>query len=145
MVSTRKADQIKSPADWVGKSLGVTGLGAGSHLMLQYLAGNNGVPIGQVTFIPAGAGNTFIAGLQQGKIDAGWATDPTISRLLKTGEAKVLVDLRTPAAARGPLGGDYPFISVWLKADYIQSHKPEVQRLVNAYVKTLKWISTHRR
>ncbi len=30
-----------------------------------------------------------------------------------------------------------------MRADYVNSHKPVVQRLVNAYVKTLKWINTH--
>jgi NitT/TauT family transport system substrate-binding protein len=30
-----------------------------------------------------------------------------------------------------------------MKSEYIDSHKDVVQRLVNAYVKTLKWIHTH--
>ena len=49
-----------------------------------------------------GAGDTFIAAIQQGKIDAGMTTEPTISRLVKSGDAKVLVDLRTPDDARAP-------------------------------------------
>ncbi len=70
-------------------------------------------------------------------------TEPTISRLLKTGDAKVLIDLRTPDATRAALGSDYPFICVFMKTDYVNSHKDVVQRVVNAYVKTLKWIHTH--
>src|SRR5213078_4303568 len=49
----------------------------------------------QIKSLPVGAGNTFIAAIQQGKIDAGMTTEPTISRLLKTGDAKVLVDMRS--------------------------------------------------
>ena len=30
-----------------------------------------------------------------------------------------------------------------MKNDYVNSHKDVVQKLVNAYVKTLKWIQTH--
>ena len=70
-------------------------------------------------------------------------TEPTISRLVKTGDAKVLIDLRTPETTRAALGGDYPFISIYMRADWVAANKGVVQRVVNAYVKTLKWIATH--
>lgn len=144
MVSSKAADQIKGMADLKGKNLGVTELGSGTQTLTQYLLQKNGVPSDQVQFIPVGAGNTFIAGIQQGKIDAGMTTEPTISRLLKTGDAKVLVDLRTPDSTRAALGSDYPFICVFMNTDYVNSHKELVQRIVNAYVKTLKWIASHK-
>jgi NitT/TauT family transport system substrate-binding protein len=143
MVATKKADAIKSPADFAGKKLGVTSLGSGTHTLSRYLAVRNGVAVDQIKFIAAGAGDRFIKAIQNGTIDAGMTTEPTISRLLKTGDAKVLVDLRTPATTRAALGGDYPFICIFMNADYVKSHKPVVQRVVNAYVKTLKWISKH--
>src|SRR5438067_509416 len=80
---------------------------------------------------------------KQGTIDAGMTTEPTISRLVKTGDAKVLIDLRTPETTRAALGGDYPFISIYMRADWVAQNKSVVQRVVNAYVKTLKWIQTH--
>jgi NitT/TauT family transport system substrate-binding protein len=81
--------------------------------------------------------------MQQQRIDAGMTTEPTISRLLKTGVGRVLVDLRTPAATRAALGADYPFIGIFMMSTYVSSHKGVVQRLVNAYVKTLKWMKAH--
>jgi NitT/TauT family transport system substrate-binding protein len=96
-----------------------------------------------VHFIPVGAGDTFIAALQQGKIDAGMTTEPTISRILSSGAGKVLVDLRSPQSTQTALGGPYPFISVFMLNSYVNSHKDVVQKLVNAYVKTLKWMQTH--
>jgi NitT/TauT family transport system substrate-binding protein len=81
--------------------------------------------------------------MQQGKIDAGMTTEPTISQLVKSGTGKVLVDLRTPAKTRKALGGNYPFICVFMQPNYVQSHKAVVQKIVNAYVETLKWIHTH--
>ena len=143
MVSSEEADTIKSITDLKGKNLGVTELGSGTHTLTQYMLGQKGIAADQVQFVPVGAGDTFIAGIKQGKIDAGMTTEPTISRLLKTGDAKVLIDLRTPDATRAALGADYPFICVFMKTDYVASHKDIMQRLVNAYVKTLKWIHTH--
>ncbi len=143
MVATKKADTIKSVADLKGKNLGVTELGSGTQTITQYLLTKNGIPADQAQYVPVGAGDTFIAGIKQGKIDAGMTTEPTISRLLKTGDAKVLIDLRTPDSTRAALGADYPFICVFMKADYVASHKDLVQRMVNAYVKALKFIHTH--
>jgi NitT/TauT family transport system substrate-binding protein len=93
--------------------------------------------------VAVGAGNTFIAAIQQQKIDAGMTTEPTISRLTTTGVAKVLVDLRTPQSTRAALGGDYPFIGIFAKNDWVNGHKDVAQRLVNVYVKTLKFIHAH--
>ena len=54
-----------------------------------------------------------------------------------------LVDLRTLASTRQVLGGDYPFIGVFMSTDYVNGHKDVTQRLVNAYTKTLKWMKSH--
>jgi NitT/TauT family transport system substrate-binding protein len=143
MVDAKQADKIKTAADLKGKNLGVTELGSGTHTLTLAILGKAGITSDQVKFVPVGAGDTFIKGIQQGKIDAGMTTEPTISRLIASGVAKPLVDLRTPEVTKAALGGDYPFIGIWMKTDYVNSHKPIVQRMVNAYVKTLKFISSH--
>ena len=127
MVATSKAGELKSAADFKGRKLGVTSIGSGTHGLTQYLAVKNGLAPTDFTPIAVGAGDTFIAAIKQGTI----------------GDAKVLIDLRTPDGTRAALGGDYPFISVYMRSDWVASHKNVVQRLANAYVKTLKWIQTH--
>src|SRR5579859_8197799 len=143
MVSAKEAGQIQSVKDLKGKNLGVTELGSGTHSLTIALLHNVGLSQDQAHFLPVGAGDTFIAAMQQGRIDAGMTTEPTISRLLSTGVGKVLVDLRTPESTQAALGGPYPFICVFMKNDYVASHKDVVQKMVNAYVKTLKWMQAH--
>jgi NitT/TauT family transport system substrate-binding protein len=143
IVSAKAASQIHSVKDLKGKNLGVTELGSGTQTLTTALLHNAGITPDQVHFVPVGAGDTFIAALQQGKIDAGMTTEPTISRILSTGVGKVLVDLRTPQSTQAALGGPYPFISLFMSNGYVNSHKDVVQKLVNAYVKTLKWMHTH--
>jgi NitT/TauT family transport system substrate-binding protein len=143
VVSTKMADTIKSPADFKSKNLGVTSIGSGTHTLTEFLAVKNGVPIDQIQPIPVGAGNTFIAAMQQGKIDAGMTTEPTISRLVQSGVGKVLVDMRTPESTRAALGGDYVFTNFFVDAKWLANNKPTVQKLVNAWVKTHKWIKSH--
>lgn len=143
MVSSKMADQIKTTSDLKGKNLGITELGSGTQTLTVALLDKAGIPSDQVHFVPVGAGETFIASMQQGRIDAGMTTEPTISRLLATGAGKILVDLRTPETTKAALGAPYPFICVFMTNDYVNSHKDSVQKLVSAYVKTLKWIGTH--
>jgi NitT/TauT family transport system substrate-binding protein len=143
LVSTKKADTIKSPKDWKGVSAGVTSLGSGTHTIMRALTVKAGLQVADVNYVAAGAGDTFIAAMKQGKIDIGITTQPTVLRMLSSGDAKMHVDLFTPAGAQASLGGNYPFISLFAKADYIAANKPVVQRVVNAYVKTMKWIASH--
>ena len=143
IVSAKAASQIHSVSDLKGKNLGVTELGSGTQTLTTALLHNAGITPEQVHFVPVGAGDTFIAALQQGKIDAGMTTEPTISRILSSGVGKVLVDLRSPQSTQAALGGPYPFICLFMNNSYVSSHQDVVQKLVNAYVKTLRWMHTH--
>ena len=143
MVASGKASSITSASDLKGKNLGVTDIGSGTHTLTLALLGKANVDSSSAHFVAVGAGDTFIAAIKQNRIDAGMTTEPTISRLIKTGAGKVLIDLRTPEATRAALGADYPFIGIFMMTAYVNAHKNVVQRLVNAYVKTLKWMKSH--
>jgi NitT/TauT family transport system substrate-binding protein len=138
-----KHPEIKSPADFKGKSLGVTGLGSSTNFLTQYLAVKSGVKLGEFTSVPVGAGNTFIVAMQQDTIQAGMTTEPTISRLLSTGEAKILIDMRSKELTNAALGGTYPAASLYMETSWVEKHKEMTQKLANAFVKTLKFINTH--
>ena len=143
VIDARKAGSIQSANDLKGRNLGVTELGSGTHTLTLAILGKAGIDPTKEHFVAVGAGDTFIAAIDQQRIDAGMTTEPTISRLLTTGKGKVLVDLRTPDSTRAALGGDYPFIGIFAKNDWVNSHKDVAQRLVNAYVNTLKFIHSH--
>lgn len=143
VISTRLANKVKSPADFRGLTLGVTGLGSSTNFLTQYLGVSHGVQTSEMTSLAVGAGNTFIAAIKQGKIDGGMTTEPTVSRLVNGGDAKVLIDLRSPESTQKWLGGLYPAASLYMQNDWVQSHKATVQKLTNAFVKTLHYINTH--
>ena len=134
---------ISSVKDLGGKTLGVTEVGSGTWVLTQAILGTAGVEPSSAHYLGVGAGDTFIAAIQQHKIAAGMTTFPTISRLVNSGKGKILVSLLNPTDTRAALGGDYPFIGVFAKNDWVNSNKDVTQRLVNAYVKTLKYIHSH--
>jgi NitT/TauT family transport system substrate-binding protein len=143
LVSKAAAGKIKSAADFKGKTMGVTGLGSSTNFLTQFLAAKAGVKNSEFTTLPVGAGSTFIAAMSQGKIDAGMTTEPTISRLVTTGAATILVDLRTLKPTEAALGGPYPAACLYMPNAWVATHKEQVQKIVTAFVKTLKYINTH--
>ncbi|GAB3962514.1 ABC transporter substrate-binding protein [Actinoallomurus acanthiterrae] len=143
MVRTDEAGQIKSAAGFKGKKLGVTGLGSSTNFLTKALAVHAGVPVNQVTSVAVEAGPTFIAAMQHHQIDAGMTTEPTITALMQKHLAQPLIDMRTAQGARQALGGTYPSSCLYMRADWVEAHKATVQKLVNAFVKTMKWINTH--
>ena len=143
MVSAAKADTIKSPKDFKGINIGVTSIGSGTHTLMRAMVVDAGLQVADANYVKAGAGDTFIAAMKQGQIDVGITTQPTVLQLQTSGVGQLLVDLSKPDTTEAALGGPYPFISLWAKADWIDANKDTVQHVVNAYVKTLKWIQTH--
>jgi len=143
VVSSKLADQIKSPADFKGRNLGVTSIGSSTWFLTNYLAVKAGLKPEDIHPVAVGAGNTLIAAMQKGQIDAAMTTEPTISRLLKSGDAKVLVDMRTTEGNKAALGGGYPGACLYGQTDWINKNKEVTQRLVNALVKALRFVKTH--
>jgi NitT/TauT family transport system substrate-binding protein len=140
LVGAQRASAVRSVGALKGRTVGVTGLGASTSFLTQYLALANGMRPGDMTLVPVGAGDRFIAAMRQGTIEAGMTTEPTVSRLLKTGEARVLVDLRTPEATVAVLGGLYPSACLYMRNAWVERNRAKVQRVVNALIGALAYI-----
>jgi NitT/TauT family transport system substrate-binding protein len=134
---------ITSPADWKGRSLGITDTGSSTDFLTQYLATKNGINPAETRRRGVGAGATFIAAMKQKAVDCGMTTEPTVSKVLADGTGFILLDMRTAEGSRQALGGTYPATSLYMTTHYVETHKGVVQKLVNAYVSTLKWIQGH--
>ena len=134
---------IKSPADWKGRTLGITDLGSSTDFLTQYLAKKNGVDPTTIKRSGVQSGATLIGAIQHKNVDCAMTTEPTVSQLLATGDAYILLDMRTAEGTAAALGGEYPATSLYMKTSYVEQNPVTVQKLVNAYVKTLKYIQEH--
>jgi NitT/TauT family transport system substrate-binding protein len=143
IVSDKRKGDIASPKDFKGRKLGITGLGSSTDFLTKYLAVKNGVKVSEFTPVAVGAGPTFVSALQQGAIDGGMTTDPTVATVIEKKLGKVLIDMRTPEGSQKALGGPYPSSSLYMQTDWVNGHKETVQKLANAFVKTLRWMAAH--
>jgi len=138
-----KGSGITSPAQWAGKAVGVTSLGSGTDDLTLYMAKRFGVSSSQFTRLGVGAGSTFLAALQNGKITCGMTTQPTVNAIEKQDVGYSAFDLATPAGVKKWLGGFWPTASVLVQRSWADSNKDSVQKVVNALVATMHWIHTH--
>ncbi len=143
VVSTKAAGRLTGAQDFSGKRLGVTSPGSSTDYLTQYLAAKNGLKTKDYTTVQAGAGSTFIAALKNGGIDAGMTTDPTIATAVDQGIGKVMIDMRTEEGTRKALGGLYPAASMYMNCDFVKQNPKTVQKVVDAFTKTMGWIHTH--
>lgn len=142
MVSTRHPE-VRRLSDLKGLRVGVTGLGSSTDFLTEFLLTTAGLGLSDVTPIPVGAGDTLIAALAQDHVQAAMTTEPTISRLLSLGQARILVDLRNPPETEALFGGPYPAACLYMDSAWVEGHRATVQHLVNALVRSLRYIASH--
>jgi NitT/TauT family transport system substrate-binding protein len=138
-----KSSGISSPAQWKGKSLGVTDIGSGTDELTLYLAARNHLNSKEISRVAVGAGPTFVAAIQHNRIACGMTTQPTVGALEKQGIGTSMINLSSTAGAEQWLGGAYPGAGVLARADWVASHRAVVQKVVDALVATMHWIATH--
>jgi len=134
---------ITSPAQWKGQSIGVTDLGSGTDQLTQYLAARYGLKKGDYSRIAAGDGSTMIAALEHHKILCGMTTQPTVAAIEKLGVGYPAFDLTTTAGVQKWLGGFVPTAGVLAQTSWVNANKATVQKVVEAIVATMHWLSTH--
>ena len=138
-----KSSGVTSPAQWKGKTLGVTDIGSGTDELTEYLAHRQGLSTSQFNRVAVGDGPTFVAALQNNRIACGMTTQPTTGAVQSKGVGYTAMNLATTSGAQQWLGGAYPAAGVLARADWVASHKQVAQHVVDAMVATMHWIATH--
>ena len=137
-----KAGQIKSAADFKGAKIGVTAPGSSTALTVQYAMVKAGLKPTDAAYIGVGGGASAVAAMKKGEIDVISHLDPVIAKLEADGDIAVLIDTRTEAGTRALFGGSNPAACLYTKKDFLDRNPIATQRLVNAFMKSLKWLQT---
>ena len=142
VVDSKHKDKVKSIADLKGMRLGVTSKGSATNMVLAFLLSKNGVSPDDVTVVKAGS-STFPPALKNGDIDGGIALEPFASMMVEQGDAHVLQRLITVGDSQQAFSGPYNLAGIVTRQDVIDSNPEQVQKVVNAIVRALKWMQNH--
>ena len=133
----------KSPADLKGKTVGITGPGSATQTFLDLILANAGLKPDDVTTITVGAGAVAVAAMRrQSELFAISNLDLAITELTLSGDIVVVVDSRTAEGSQAVYGGDYASGSLYAPVSFAQKNPKAAQAVVNAVVRTLKWLTT---
>jgi len=143
VVAVRKdlEGEVTSIADLKGRAMGVTAPGSSTAMLLQYALVKNGLSPEDVSIIGIGGGASGVAAVKRGEIAGLSHLDPVVARLEADGDIVVLLDTRTEAGTRALFGGTNPAATVYLQQSFIDQNPVTTQRIVNAFMRSLKWLA----
>lgn len=149
-ISIFVADQarvrIRSAADFRGVRVAEGAGYATKSLLTHYLARQAGLPVRSYHSVmtgTAGRQEAILAGLAEGTVDIVAAQEPISSAVRTSGRAKLLYDLNSGPPTSAVLGATWPAQALLTSPMYMARHPDRVQRLVNAFVRTMRLINSH--
>jgi NitT/TauT family transport system substrate-binding protein len=123
--------------------IGVTAPGSSTHFMVLYMMAQAGLKPEDASFIGTGSGNTVVAAVKRGEVDAISNADPMINILDREGAVKIVADTRTAEGTQAVYGGPYPAAVLYTTAAFAEKNPNTAQALVTALVRGLKWVQNH--
>jgi NitT/TauT family transport system substrate-binding protein len=116
LVATSHTGIVKSVNDLAGTRVGLASPGAPEHAWFGWLLARAGLTVAQMWVVSHG-GRGLAAAVESGDVHSGLVPEPAASRLVADGQARVLVDLRTPVAVAQAIGTATVNAAVFARAD----------------------------
>ncbi|HZZ92162.1 MAG TPA: ABC transporter substrate-binding protein [Usitatibacter sp.] len=145
MVANRVKGEVRDASAFAGRNV-AQGAGYGTKAVITgYLAQQAGVKAGGYTPVMTaaeGRQEAVLAGLRGGSVDVMTFQEPLTSALRQTGLVSTLYDLNNGASTKKALGAAFPAQSLLVSPEYAKAHPQTVQHLVNALVRTMRFINS---
>lgn len=138
----RNDSGIQSPKDFAGKKFASPQLGNTQDVALRKYLLDNGYNTkekgGNVTVIPVKNPDILTLMLKK-EIDGAWVPEPWGEKLIKEGNARLLLDERT-------LWPDGKFVTVHIvtSPEYLQNNPDVIRKLLEAHINETSWINDHK-
>jgi NitT/TauT family transport system substrate-binding protein len=132
-------------ADLKGRRIGVSNLGSGSQLFLNYLLALNGLQSTQVNTIAIGVGASSLSAIEQGQVDAAIVVGGAINVLLRAHPGlNILADTRTAEGSRQLFGpASFPGSLLIAQESWLKENSDTARRFVRAVKKGMQWMGSH--
>ncbi|QNE35600.1 ABC transporter substrate-binding protein [Leifsonia shinshuensis] len=142
MVANRVKDDIRSAADFAGRTAAVGAPYSTKGMLTNYLAVRAGLPSGsyESMSLPSdGRLEILTAALERNAVDVLTFMEPVSSQVRATGLVTDLYDLTTADAAAAVLGARYPAESLLVDPRFASERPDLVQSLVTVFLRTMRY------
>ena len=142
VVSKDRAATWRGPQDLRGMKIGVTAPGSSTNMFINALLARGGLTHDDVSIIGVGSGQSAVAAMQAGHLDALANIEPAISMLVRGGKVVEKIETLSEEGSRELYGAALPSGSLYTKRDFIRDNPVTVQALATAMVRALKWLAS---
>lgn len=142
MVANSSKADIRSAADFRGRTAAVGAPYSTKGMLTNYLAVRAGLPSGSYTSLPLpseGRLEALTAALENDAVDVLTFMEPVSSQVRATGLVSDLYDLTTTDAATAVLGARYPAESLLVNPAFAEQRPDLVRSLVKVFIRTLRY------
>ena len=142
VVASDKAATWRGPQDLKGMKIGVTAPGSSTNMFVNALLARGGLTTEDVSIIGVGTGQSAVAAMQAGHLDALANVEPAITMLVRGGKVVEIVETLSEQGSRELYGAALPSGSLYAKQDFIRDNPNTVQALATAMVRALAWLAS---
>jgi ABC-type nitrate/sulfonate/bicarbonate transport system substrate-binding protein len=146
LVANREKDRIRSAADLKGKRVAEGAGYSTKAVVTNLLAVKAGLPPNSYTPVmkeTEGREEAVVKGLDANQVDVMVFLEPMTSALLKTNKVTPLYDLTSKEKTVKAFGAPWPAQSLLVAPKFIAEHPQATQGLVNAFVRTMRYVNSH--
>ncbi len=146
LVANPEKERIRSAVDFKGKRIAEGAGYSTKSVVTNYLAKKAGLPPDSYTTIlkeSEGREAAVLKALNAGQVDVMVFLEPMTSALLQTNLVTPLYQLTSREKTVEVFGAPWPAQCLFVAPRYIEEHPDTVQRLVNAWVRTMRYVNSH--
>jgi NitT/TauT family transport system substrate-binding protein len=141
VVSKELSATWRGPADLKGMKIGVTSPGSSTNMFVKALLARGGLTLDDVSIIGVGSGQSAVAGMLGGHLDALANIEPAITMLVRSGKVAEVIETISEQGSKDLYGAALPSGSLYTKHDFIRNNPNTVQALTSAMVRALQWLA----
>lgn len=144
-VANRVKNEIKSAADFKGRDIIDSDGFSTKRYLTDLIIRRAGLAVDSYTPHPewSHSAEEAIQAVRDGKADVVTSMEPQTSKIVASGLVTQLYDVTSEAGTRQALGDLWPARVLYLSPKYIQQHPQNVQKLVNVFTRTMRYINAH--
>jgi NitT/TauT family transport system substrate-binding protein len=145
IVSPAASGEVHRFDDLKGRRIGVSNLGSGSQIFLNYLLAVNGMRPADVSAVGIGVGASSLAAMEHGEVDAAILVGGAINVLLGAHPGlTILADTRTPEGSQRVFGpATFPGSLLVAEESWLKANPDTARRFVRAVKKGMQWMGEH--
>jgi len=148
LVANPQKEKIKSAADFKGRRISASAGFSTKRYLTEYVAKRHGLELQDVTYLPdkfqsGQPAGEIVKRIKNGEADVLAIMDPTLIGIEESGTMTTLYDLTNREGTKQALGDIWPARCLFLAPAFIEKHPETVQKLVNVFVRTMRFINTH--